>query len=147
MHPRIILAVLALGFSSIAPAQVFRCTDAAGSVGYQSQPCPTEGGPVELTVHEPTAQDRAQAATRFDSQQRLVREYEADHERGRLAAERERARISEARAALDARCARYAEEIARREKSDKAGRRNTPTQAERIRDAQARYFSECFGRR
>jgi hypothetical protein len=148
---RTIAVILGLTIQTQGFAQVFKC-NGPGGVSYQAQPCAANGGRIELRVHEPTERERAWTRSRAESEQRLIGEHEAEHERARLEADRERMRALTERVALDARCASYEAEIAKGRRPERAGReragRETPAErAERIRNAEARHFSECFGRR
>jgi hypothetical protein len=138
--------LLVLTIEPQAFAEVFKCKG-PGGVTYQAQPCGSDGERIELPVHVPSEHDRARSRTHLERAQRLVGEYEAEREHARREADHDRVQKSKERAALDARCAAYKAEIARGRKSGKGGSGTSSARAERIREAEARHFSECFGRR
>lgn len=134
-----LIAMVVVPPSSVR-AEVYKCNGETGTTIYQAVPCREAGDVIALDTYNPSAADRRTVLEQSQKARSVVQSYEDERERNRMAAERDRRRKAAADAAREARCARYANELTAR-RQGKGG------EDERRRRVDAKYFSECLGRR
>lgn len=150
MHPRTLLAIAALGLAArcaLAAPAIYLCQDEAGP-GFQDTACTNRGERVFPEVRRATPDEIRAAGAVAGRERRFVEKVEAERARRRAAAAVERAARDAERRRLAKRCASYEDLIAAAQ-SGPAGRsrREAARNEQHLREARARHFSECLGRR
>lgn len=150
MHPRMLLAIAALGLAcacaQAAPA-IYHCQDEAGP-SFQDTGCAGLGGRVFPEVRRATPDEVRAARAAAGRERRFVERVETDRARRRDEAAAERTRQDTERERLARRCASYEELIAAAHAGEASrSRREAWRNEQQLRDARARHFSECLGRR
>ncbi|NMG36742.1 DUF4124 domain-containing protein [Azoarcus sp. TTM-91] len=142
------LLLLGLHLPGPSLAQVYRCTDPAGTTSYQSEPCRQHGQALELDARQPSDAERRSSEERSRQDGARLRRIEAEREASaELAREQHGQRRKHEQLAAE-RCRNYLAEAEQLERS--GNRKSSSLRGEKDRDKarslRDRHFSECFAR-
>jgi len=131
-----------------AQAQVYRCTDPAGTTSYQAAPCQQHGQPLELDTRQPTDAERRLSEERARQDGARLRRIEAEREAGAELAREQHTQRRKDETTASERCKSY---LAEADKLERSGNRQSGSlrgekDRDKARDLRDKHFSECFAR-